>query len=59
MAETAPLPAPGSAEASAAGCKCPVIDNGRGRGAYVGPDGKPLFWLAEDCPLHGQGVARG
>lgn len=43
--------APGSDEALAAGCKCPVLDNGHGRG--VGGDGEARgWWISEDCPLH-------
>jgi hypothetical protein len=50
----APLvPNPGSPEAVAAGCRCPELDNGRGRGAWgtSGPDA--VFWLDAGCPLHG------
>lgn len=43
MADT---PNPGSDAAHAAGCSCPVLDNGHGRG-----DGP--FWIDMDCPLHG------
>lgn len=50
--------APGSDEAVAHGCKCPVVDNGYGKGAYSGAakddNGKPLFWINENCPLHWQ-----
>jgi hypothetical protein len=45
------MPNPGSDEAVAQGCTCPVLDNGRGRGAYQ-IDGKWQFWIAFDCPLH-------
>ena len=44
------IPNPGSDEALAAGCQCPVMDNGHGRGSSWGP-GK--FWINADCPLHG------
>lgn len=47
------LPNPGSKEAQEAGCRCPVLDNGFGRGAYLDKDGKPLFWYSCDCPIHG------
>ena len=51
------VPNPGSDEAGALGCLCPVIDNAHGRGAYgggvIGEDGQPLFWRRDDCPLHG------
>jgi hypothetical protein len=42
-------PNPGSDEAVARGCRCPVIDNGRGRG-YMGQ--ADIFVLSADCPLH-------
>ena len=42
---------PGSDEAIAQGCTCPVLDNGRGRGAYQ-VDGKWQFWVSTGCPLH-------
>ena len=45
---------PGSDEAVAAGCLCPVLDNARGRGAW-GSDGE-IFWRVADCPLHGEGT---
>lgn len=45
---------PGSDIAIAAGCKCPVIDNGHGTGAYNGDDGNPVFWVSEICPLHNE-----
>jgi hypothetical protein len=41
---------PGSKEALAAGCRCPVIDNHYGRGVPTG-DG-PVFWITEGCPVH-------
>ena len=43
-------PNPGSDEAVAQGCSCPVLDNGRGKGAYGRSD---QFWIAENCTLHG------
>lgn len=45
MGETTPNP--GSDEAIELGCSCPVIDNGRGRGA-----GNGFFWINCGCPLH-------
>lgn len=42
-------PNPGSDDAVAAGCTCPVMDNGRGRG-YMGVAG--LFWYSATCPVH-------
>lgn len=45
---------PGSDEALAAGCKCPVLDNARDRG-YMGCPGA---WVKlATCPLHGQDVS--
>jgi len=46
-------PLPGSNEAIDAGCTCPVLDNGHGRG-YLGNGEKYGWVLSEDCPLHGQ-----
>ena len=43
---------PGSAEATAAGCTCPVIDNHHGQGVPT-KDG-PAFWTVPGCPLHGK-----
>ena len=43
---------PGSDAAVAAGCRCPVMDNARGRG-YLGQPG--VFVMMADCPLHGGG----
>jgi hypothetical protein len=40
-------PSPGSDEAVAKGCTCPVSDNARGQGL---PGGN--FWISEGCPLH-------
>ena len=46
-------PNPGSPEAVANGCTCPVIDNGYGKG-YLG-DGELFGWvIAESCPIHWQ-----
>lgn len=51
-------PAPSSDAAVAAGCCCPRVDNGYGKGAWGGiirGDGNwPLYWVREDCPLHGR-----
>ena len=40
---------PGSKEAIAAGCTCPVIDNGHGRGYYGQPN---VFVYNLGCPIH-------
>ena len=42
-------PNPGSEEAISQGCKCPVLDNGRGRG-YMGQPG--TFVYSSACPIH-------
>ena len=42
-------PAPGSDEALALGCTCPVLDNGHGKG-FMGIEG--YYVIAEGCPLH-------
>jgi hypothetical protein len=47
-------PNPGSDEARAEGCICPVLDNNRGRSAPWPPDG---WWMREDCPVHSTEVA--
>lgn len=44
-------PNPGSAEAIALGCECPVLDNGHGNGIIL--NGKREFWKNDKCPLHG------
>lgn len=46
-------PNPGSAEAVANGCTCPVIDNRGGKGVPAGKDRAPLFWYNISCPVHG------
>ena len=48
---------PGSDEAIAAGCTCPVMDNGHGRGLLGGvtdEQGLVMFVITLDCPLHGR-----
>jgi hypothetical protein len=49
-------PYPGSAEAGVAGCTCPLLDNGHGRGR-MGDDGSTLFWVDDNCRLHGSHLA--
>lgn len=46
--------APGSPEAVADGCLCPVLDNAHGRGCgYVdAASGLPIFIFSFDCPHH-------
>ena len=47
---------PGSEESLQAGCCCPYMDNGHGRG-YLG-DGEKFGWVINSaCPLHGEGTA--
>jgi hypothetical protein len=45
---------PGSKEARALGCKCPVTDNHHGAG-YRGLEG--VFVYNEDCPVHKDPIA--
>jgi hypothetical protein len=42
-------PNPGSDEALAQGCRCPVLDNNHGLHAPWHGD----WWVRSDCPLHG------
>jgi len=44
-------PPPGSDEAIKLGCRCAVLDNNHGRGAYI-VDGSPVYWISGDCALH-------
>lgn len=44
---------PGSAEAVKNGCTCPIMDNCRGRGIPAGKGGEIVFYMSENCPLHG------
>lgn len=48
-------PNPGSREAIALGCKCPVLDNAHGRG-YLGgvknENGETVFVYSFGCPVH-------
>jgi len=56
---TSAVPNPGSDEALACGCTCPVIDNGHGRG-YLGgikrADGSGVFVYTVGCPVHCRSV---
>jgi hypothetical protein len=52
-------PNPGSDEALAQGCRCPVMDNAHGRGAWGTwdkPEGEKVFVMSGACPLHGEAV---
>ena len=42
-------PNPGSDEALAQGCLCPVLDNGHGKCPPYPPDG---WWMTMGCPVH-------
>jgi hypothetical protein len=44
---------PGTNEAIAQGCICPVIDNHYGKGVPQ-MDGTRAFWIEENCPMHGK-----
>jgi hypothetical protein len=50
------VPNPGSAEAQAMGCDCPVMDNNRGKYPPRPPDG---WFTYTDCPVHGMGPKGG
>lgn len=57
MSEEMKAPNPGSDEAISLGCKCPVIDNGHGRGWMGGikdDDGETIFVYTVGCPVHTQ-----
>lgn len=43
------LPNPGSEEARAMGCTCPIFDNNFGKG-YLGQEGVFVYNMA--CPIH-------
>lgn len=55
-----PPPNPGSPEAISYGCRCPVANNGHGKGGWMTGDTQYSkdtfwisFWISADCPLHG------
>lgn len=41
------VPPPGHPDAVDQGCRCPVLDNARGKGSYKGG-----YIIRGDCPLH-------
>lgn len=47
--------APGTEQAVARGCVCPVGDNNGGNGAYVAHDGQVSYWFSSKCRMHGMG----
>jgi len=50
------IPKPGSKEAVAKGCTCPVSDNNNGKGM---DNGKTVFYyVARDCPIHCPKITR-
>jgi hypothetical protein len=51
MSET--IPNPGTDLARRAGCRCDMIRNGYGRGAYVSGGGEVQYDVNPKCPLHG------
>ena len=52
-------PTPGSQDARRNGCICPIIDNNHGGGCgRTHPDGTPMFWVVEDCPIHSADLRR-
>ena len=44
------VPNPGTEEALAQGCLCPIMDNCYGRGYFAGPPRS--FIYVDNCPLH-------
>ena len=52
---------PGSEEAIAVGCSCPVMDNAHGKG-YMGwvtdDKGQTVYIFSGDCPIHGEDAKR-
>ncbi len=46
-------PLPGSPDAIAQGCTCPVLDNAHGRGR-LGDGDRYGWWINAECPLHGK-----
>jgi len=50
------IPNPGSKEAIAKGCACPVLDNNNGEGMNTGST--VLYYVARDCPIHCPKITR-
>ena len=47
------VPNPGSKEAIALGCLCPVLDNCGGAGFYMMSSTQLCFYINCICPIHG------
>ena len=47
---------PGSLEAVAMGCECPVLDNNHGGG--IERRGERVWWISSQCPMHGDAQNR-
>jgi hypothetical protein len=45
-------PPPGSTEAQAQGCTCPVADNKFGKGQPSENGDSANYWVRTDCPVH-------
>ena len=45
------LPNPGSPEAEAVGCTCPIMDNSYGKGYFMQPN---VFVYNLECRIHGE-----
>lgn len=46
-------PNPGSEDARSRGCKCPAMDNNRGKWApYIDEHGEGHYWISAACELH-------
>lgn len=50
--KTVKVPNPGSPEAQALNCTCPIDDNHHGAGCGKTKEGHPLFWYTSGCPVH-------
>lgn len=53
-ATTNAVPHPGTQEAIAQGCTCPVLDNQHGLGVPM-PHGGRGYWMKSGCPIHAPG----
>lgn len=55
MSDLQPVPRPGSPDARAVGCTCPVIDNNHG--GPVGPGTGTHWWYNRACLVHREEIA--